>query len=425
MRILILTNFYGLEQSGGEDQSCQQVVAGLRQRGHTVLVLTSMQGTNNIPIDEDGVYRALYLEMDLAPLRHSLTFFTSRRAREQHNLRCFERVASQFSPDIVFIWGMWNLPRSLPILAEAKCAGKVVYRFATYWPTLPSQHEMYWRASGRNWLSRLVKLMLGRVALAILARENHQPPLKFENAICVSAATRSKLVEAGVPVSNARVIHTGIDASRYQNGMTTASRAKDGQSLNLLYAGRLVKEKGVHTAIQALGKLSAHSKQKAVSLTVAGSESNDYLAHLQQLVKQAGLDERVSFLGHVPAEEMPQLLRQFDVLLLPSLWPEPFSRMLLEGMATGLAVVATNTGGTVEILKDGENGLLFNPGDADDLARKVLCLANDRVLLRRLARAGQQTVMERFTWGKMIDEFEACLQQVVAHNVAMRRPASL
>ena len=424
MRILFLTNFYRLNQSGGEDQSCQQVVNGLQQRGHATLVLTSMQGTNNFPIEEDGVVRSLYLEMDLVPWRHSLTFFTSRQAREQHNLACFERVARQFGPDIIFIWGMWNLPRSLPAMAEAKYAGKVVYRFATYWPTLPSQHEMYWRATGRKWYSRLVKQLVGRVALAMLARENHRPPLRFEHAICVSAATRSKLVEAGVPISTAKVIHTGVDAGRYLSGKKPASRAQEGASLNLLYAGRLVAEKGVDTAIHALEKLSVQFNPQEVTLTVAGSESPDYLAYLRQLVTQAGLDDQVSFLGHVPAEEMPQLLQKFDVLLLPSLWPEPFSRMLLEGMASGLALVATNTGGTPEILRDGENGLIFVPGDADDLAQKVLYLMNDRALLRRLAHAGQQTVLECFTWGKMVDEFEAYLQQV-ANNAALRRPASL
>ena len=90
MRILFLTNFYLVHGSGGEWQSCQQVVEGLKQRGHTTLVLTSMHGTNNVPIEADGSYRALYLEMDLVPWRHSLTFFTQRKAREKHNLQCFE-----------------------------------------------------------------------------------------------------------------------------------------------------------------------------------------------------------------------------------------------------------------------------------------------------------------------------------------------
>ena len=91
MRVLFLTNFY-MDGSGGEEQSCQQVVEGLKHRGHTTLVLTSMHGSKNVPAEGDGLFRSLYLEMDLVPLRHSLTFFTKRRAREKHNLRVFERV---------------------------------------------------------------------------------------------------------------------------------------------------------------------------------------------------------------------------------------------------------------------------------------------------------------------------------------------
>src|SRR4030067_2083419 len=114
MRILFLTNYYLVHGSGGEQQSCLQVVEGLNQRGHATLVLTSMHDTNNVPVEADGISRSLYLEMDLVRWRHSLTFFTQRKAREKHNLQCFESVLEQFQPDIIFIWGMWNLPRSSP-----------------------------------------------------------------------------------------------------------------------------------------------------------------------------------------------------------------------------------------------------------------------------------------------------------------------
>ena len=120
MRVLFLTNFYQTHGAGGEEQSCRQVVEGLKQRGHTTLVLTSMQGANNWPAEAGGIYRSLYLEMDLVPLWHSITFFTKRKAREKHNLQVFERVLQQFDPDIIFIWGMWNLPYSLPAFAEAR-----------------------------------------------------------------------------------------------------------------------------------------------------------------------------------------------------------------------------------------------------------------------------------------------------------------
>ena len=412
MRVLFLTNFYMVQETGGEDQSCQQVVQGLIKRGHTTLVLTSMHRTNNVSVETDGVYRSLYLEMDLVPWLHSLTFFTQRKARERHNLQCFERVLEQFVPDIVFIWGMWNLPWSLAALAEAKYPDKVVYRFATYWPTLPSQHELYWRAPGRKWYSQLTKKVLGQVALAMLASENQRPPLTFKNAICVSATTRSRLIEAGIPVANARVIHTGIDAKQYLTNQHNHQPGGDNQTLNLLCAGRLVAEKSVDTTIHALQKLVFDQDIRSIRLSVAGSGSTEYESYLREIVTQGELGDYVSFLGHVPPEEMPRLLQQFEVLLMPSTWEEPFSRMVLERMVSGLVVVATPRGGTIEILTDGENGLLFTPGDAEDLARKITQLVEDPILLRRLANAGQQTVMERFTMTRMMDEVESYLQEV-------------
>lgn len=412
MRILFLTNFYLVRGSGGEEQSCQQVVEGLKQRGHTTLVLTSMHGSSNLPVEVDGIYRSLYLEMDLVPLRHSITFFIKRKAREKHNLQVFERVLQQFDPDIVFIWGMWNLPYSLPAFAEAKYPDKVVYRFATYWPTLPSQHEFYWLAPGRNWYSRLPKQVLGYVALAMLAKEVKKAPLAFRHAICVSAASRNVLIEAGVPVSHARIIHTGLDVKHYLNSREQHSLNHEEQNLNLLYAGRIYPEKGIDTVIEAMIKLVHDQGKRDIRLSLAGSGSVEYENHLRQLVNQAGLPNYVSFLGWVPPEEMPGLLRKFDVLLLPSIWPEPFSRAVLEGMISGLVVVATRTGGTPEVIVDGENGLLFTPNDPEDLAKKITHLVDDPESRNRMGYAGMQTILERFTMTKMMDEIESFLQEV-------------
>jgi glycosyltransferase involved in cell wall biosynthesis len=411
MRILFLTNFYLVHGSGGEEQSCQQVVEGLKQRGHSTLVLTSMHGSNNLPVEVDGIYRSLYLEMDLVPLRNSITFFTKRKIREKHNLQVFERVLQQFDPDIIFIWGMWNLPYSLPAFAEAKYPDKVVYRFATYWPTLPSQHEFYWRAPGRKWYSRIPKRIVGHFALAMLAKEAQHYPLTFKHAICVSAATRKILVTAGIPVSHARIIYTGLDVNRYLNGEQHA-RVRDDRRLNLLCGGRLTSDKGIDTAVEAMTKLVHERGKVDIRLSLAGSGSQEYESHLRSLVNRAELNDYVSFLGWVPAEEIPELLRKFDVLLLPSIWPEPFSRMLMEGMVSGLVVVATPTGGTPEIVLDGENGLLFTPGNAEDLAQKIARLADDPETRRRLAQAGKQTILERFTMTQMVDDIESFLQGV-------------
>jgi glycosyltransferase involved in cell wall biosynthesis len=410
MRILFLTNFY-LVQSGGEEESCRQVVEGLEQRGHTTLVLTSMHGSNNHPVEVDGIYRSLYLEMDLVPWRHSITFFTQRKAREAHNLQVFKRVLEQFEPDIIFIWGMWNLPYSLAVFAEAWYPHKVVYRFATYWPTLPSQHELYWRTPGRNWYTQLPKQVLGHVALATLTKEAQKAPLAFRHAICVSAASRDILIKAGIPISNAQVIYTGLDVEKYLDGEQLHQGSHNG-SFNLLYAGRLISHKGIDTAIRAMTELVFGKGRRDIKLSLAGSGSAEYESYLHNLVNQAKLNDYVSFLGWVPPEEMPELLRKFDVLLVPSIWPEPFARVVLEGMISGLVVVATPSGGTLEILADGQNGLLFAPEDTEDLAQKIICLADDADLRRRLTLVGQQTIKENFTITKMLDQIESYLQEI-------------
>jgi glycosyltransferase involved in cell wall biosynthesis len=89
-------------------------------------------------------------------------------------------------------------------------------------------------------------------------------------------------------------------------------------------------------------------------------------------------------------------------------------------MASGLVVIGTTTGGTKEILKDGETGLTFAPEDADGLAEQIGRLIADPGMCRRLAQAGRQAVLENFTLDRMVQEIEAYLQETV--NAATRTP---
>jgi glycosyltransferase involved in cell wall biosynthesis len=412
MRILFLTNFYPPYEIGGMEQSCQQVVEGLRRRGHENFVLTSMHGTHNKPVEENGVYRWLYLEMDFEPWRQAFKFFLNREKREKENVHRFGQLIREIQPDLIFIWGMWNLPRSLAAFAESQCPHQVVYRFADYWPTLPTQYELYWRTPGRKWFSRIPKLVMGFVARSALAFF-HPPDLKFENTICVSAATRDALVNAGIPVSHARVIHTGIDEKLYVNG-NVSSKTVDPE-LKLLYAGRLSADKGVDVALKAMKQVLFEKGITTVQLSLAGAGSEDYLKRLQYMVARDGLVDHIKFLGYLPPEEMPRLMSKYDAILVPSTWEEPFARVVLEGMAAGLVVVATPMGGSKEILRHGENGLLVNPGDAIDLAEKIETLAGSTQLRRDLSAAGRITVLEDFTFDGMIDKIESYLLNTSNH----------
>jgi glycosyltransferase involved in cell wall biosynthesis len=90
--------------------------------------------------------------------------------------------------------------------------------------------------------------------------------------------------------------------------------------------------------------------------------------------------------------------------------------MTQEAMASGLVVVGTTTGGTQEILRDGQTGLTFAPGDANGLADQVVRLVSDPELRRRLVQAGRQTVLEKFTLDRMVLEIDAYLNESLADS---------
>ena len=180
----------------------------------------------------------------------------------------------------------------------------------------------------------------------------------------------------------------------------------------MLYAGSLVPTKGVHTAIEALGKLSEQAEFERLHLSLVGSGRADYEAHLHKLVAWYGLEDRVSFVGRVPREEMPRILRQHDVLLFPSTG-EALPRVVQEAMACGLVVIGTTAGGTREILIEGETGLTFLPGDADGLACQIERLNRDPDLFQRLAAQGRDLIVRQFDIQKTLDGIETYLLRVV------------
>jgi glycogen(starch) synthase len=260
------------------------------------------------------------------------------------------------------------------------------------------------------------KRFLSKFAMSMLANER-QLDLRFEHVICVSARVRDLLVDAGLPIQHARIIHGGTDIERFLD-----IHERDYQSgyLRLLYAGQLVRHKGVHTAIEAMVRLVKGRRINQVTLTLVGSGHPDYEAFLRDLVEKERLQEFVTFHQPVSKAEMPALLQQFDVLIFPSIYEEPLARMTQEAMASGLVVIGTTTGGTKEILRDGESGLTFAPEDADGLAEQIGRLIADPELCRCLAQAGRQAVLENFTLDRMVKEIEVYLQEAV--NGVTRAP---
>lgn len=168
----------------------------------------------------------------------------------------------------------------------------------------------------------------------------------------------------------------------------------------LLYAGRLVRWKGVEYLIRALPMLNPAS----TPLWIAGE--GPYEEELRALAAKLGVTERVRFLGRVEQPKLAALYRSCSTLVATSFVNETFGMALCEAMACGAPVVASDFGGFREVVVDGETGLLVHPQDPDDLAGKINTLLADRDLAARMGAAGMQRVNDLFSWRAVADRLE-------------------
>lgn len=416
MRLLFLSNLYPPYGQGGYEEWCQEMATQLRARGHEIIVLTSRHVLEREDHnDPSWVRRELHLEMELVSLRNGIQFFTHRRQHERENLALLRSYIHRFRPEAMIIWGMWNIVRSVPMLAEELMPSRVVYYVGDFWPTLPSQFEFYWKAPAQYWYTQLPKAILGLIATYVLAQETTAKP-NFERVIFPTLFMRNELVKRGMKPGESIVIYGAADTATYRQldcGRRARQHADTAGKITLLYAGRIRSDKGVHIAIKALGRLVQDDGFQNVELIIAGAGDRDYLTFLEYLVRRHRLEKHVTFLGQQTKEAMPALYHRTDIFLFTSVWQEPFGRVLIEAMAAGVAVVGSTVGGVTEILRDNETALTYPAGDAEKLAAQVARLIEAPALRQEIAMAGQRVALERFDIQRMATEIESYLEQFV------------
>jgi glycosyltransferase involved in cell wall biosynthesis len=156
--------------------------------------------------------------------------------------------------------------------------------------------------------------------------------------------------------------------------------------------GRINQAKGQHLLIEAMAQLAPrHAELHA--LIVGHAMREEYLDELKQKVAALGLQDRIRFLGFT---DQPHAFMQACDLMLTTSRNETFGLVTVEAMRCGTAVIGANRGGPLEIIEDGRNGLLFESGDAGDLAEKIERLYSDRALRNRLAEAGREKAEHQF-----------------------------
>ncbi len=221
--------------------------------------------------------------------------------------------------------------------------------------------------------------------------------------VAISDSTRQDLVRRGIPAERILVSPCGIDLDTYG---PDPSVARDPRSI--LYVGRIKRYKGVQFLIEALSILRGRGVDAVLRVVGAG----DYLPDLERAARSLSMEEHVTFTGFVPLEQKLRELRTAAVAALPS-EKEGWGLTVIEANACGTPVVASDSDGLRDSVRNGETGLLVPHGDPEALADALQSILTDGKLRERLSKAGIEWA-GGFTWDSTAADVIAAMRDSAA-----------
>ena len=389
MKILLVNNFY--YNRGGDCTYLFSLKRLLEEKGHKVIIF-SMHHPQNFE-SEYSKYFVSYINYADMAKNKSLSsglkvLFRSIYSREAK--KKMEKLIETEKPDIAHLNNIRQHVTTsiLPVLKKNKIP--IVWTLHDYQLICPNitflsrgkicekckKRKYYWPVLTKCKKNSFLASMMAAVEHSIQMFSN-----VYDNTdvfICPSEFLKNKYIEYGFNEKKLSTLRHFIDNDRASEYGSAGDY--------LLYAGRLSEEKGVRTLIDAVNKL------RTVKLKIVGDGL--LKEELMAYVRSIKLENMVEFCGHRSHEEVEGLIKKCLFVVLPSEWYEVFGLVVLEAFACGKPVVASRIGGVTEFIKDGADGLTFEPGNVEDLSLKIDCLAKNPGRVVEMGEAGRSFVTQ-------------------------------
>lgn len=230
--------------------------------------------------------------------------------------------------------------------------------------------------------------------------------LKSRNAISFpgqwiapSSDSRSRILKRGIRPDRVHLV-------RNPSPMPPCGSKSDFPSSEFLFVGRLFPNKGCEVAVRAVAMTDTPR------LRILGDGPSK--AGIEHLARELGISDRIAFDGWLPRRDVVDLLGSCTALVVPSLWPEPFGLVVLEAFSLGRPVIASRIGGLLDLVDDGRNGALFDPGSAEQLAALLRRFSSARSEdLELMGREGLKDVADRFSLRHHLDELDSVYRSAI------------
>jgi glycogen synthase len=401
MRILVISNIYPPYYLGGYELVCAEIVDALRRRGHQVTVMTGWRGLRR-PQVQSGVARLLQVRFPFDPPYHN---GATRLAWYLWNLLVLRRMVRRLKPDVIHVFSAtglgpftlnWLHSQPVPVVHEVGDVMLSEASSADIWAGL----RLYYNP--RSLVKRIIKVAL----LKLVAPRLMSKPVDLGNSYFRSKYLKRQLAQAGIKVGDSPIIYHGLRLA------DLVPRDEKGCSAGILFSGRLTPEKGAHVFLEALSQLKNSPVMKHQRITMIGPfPDQGYYQKLRELASRLGPHLSVHFAGKLSRPDALQLMREHSIFVFPVIGSEGFGVVVLEALASGLAVVATGAGGSAELLENGENCLVVPKNDPRALAISLERLVADESLRRRISRGGIESA-KHFDFESSVDLIEEHLQRV-------------
>ena len=354
---------------GGAEVHLEELLRRLVRRGHEVTLFCS--GWDGCP-DEETIEGVRIIRRGN---RYNFNLIAPRHLR---------RLTAENSFDVL-VEDINKIPFYTPLYLKLKTLVVVPHLFATT-------------------VFQEINFVLG--TYIYLAEKPLVPVYRGRKYNVISESTADDIAARGVPRKDISIVHCGINNDFYRHDPTIEKYAVP----TVLYLGRIKKYKSIQHLVQAFAAVKAALPQSRLMIVGAG----DYRAQLESLTKELGLTESVEFTGFVSEEEKLLRLRRSHVAVLPSL-KEGWGLTNIEANAVGTTVVAANSPGLKDSVKDGVSGLLYEYGDIAQLLEKLLSILRDDAYRRKL-ELGALEWAARFNWDDAAAEFEKLLIEIVGEQ---------
>ena len=182
-------------------------------------------------------------------------------------------------------------------------------------------------------------------------------------------------------------------------------RYKESETINVLFLGKLCKEKGVYDIIEA----SKLVKSPNIKINLYGDGD---IEEFEKLIKENNLQEKIKIMGWISGREKDEALNNSDIFILPS-YSEGLPMSILEAMAIGLPIISTPVGGIPEAVEDGADGFLVSPGDYNALAEKIDSLASNKPQREQMGQRGYEIAREKFDVNVIISQLKEIYNELL------------